>query len=127
MKVEFGIGLYNINRSTDSDIFKKRERYTVLYNGETGDVMRNDYGENDFLITYDEKYYFTFRQFKFNRRHQHNYHFHFFSRENKIFIRADIKGKDAMKFEEPMSDIGLADKHRFDLQADSAGVIYSPE
>lgn len=47
--------------------------------------------------------------------------------ENKIFIRADIKGKDAMKFEEPMSDIGLADKHRFDLQADSAGVIYSPE
>ena len=125
VKIEFGISVNTINRATDTDLFQKREKYTVLYDGEVKENMFNDYGENDFLITYDNKYYFSFRQFKFNRRHQHDYNFHFYKKDNKIFICADLKGQDAMKFERPMLDISLADKHRCNVPVDSAGVIYN--
>ena len=125
VKIEFGISVNTINRSTDSDLFKSREKYTILFDGMPRDNMINDYGENDFLITYDNKYYFSFRQFKFNRRHQHDYYFHFYQKDGKIFVRADIKGQDAMKFERPMLKIGLADKFKCNVPVDSAGVIYN--
>ncbi|HEY8934201.1 MAG TPA: hypothetical protein VIM65_03240 [Cyclobacteriaceae bacterium] len=120
VKIEFGISVNNINRSTDKDLFSRREKYTVLFDGKTKENMINDYGENDFLITYDNKYYFSFRQFKFNRSHQHDYNFHFFKKDNNVFIRADVKGKDAMKFERPMLDTSLADKYRCNVPVDSA-------
>jgi hypothetical protein len=125
VKIEFGISVNTINRSTDEDLFSRREKYTVLFDGKNKDNMINDYGENDFLITYDNKYYFSFRQFKFNRSHQHDYDFHFFQKDDKVFIRADIKGQDAMKFERPMHDISLADKYRCNVPVDSVGVIYN--
>jgi hypothetical protein len=125
VKIEFGISVNTISRSTDTDLFNRREKYTVLFDGESKDEMINDYGENDFLITYDNKYYFSFRQFKFNRRHQHDYNFNFFQKDNKVFIQADIKGQDAMKFERPMLDISSADKYRCNVPVDSAGVIYN--
>lgn len=125
VKTEFGISVNAISRSTDTDLFKRREKYTVLFDCETKNQMINDYGENDFLMTYDNKYYFSFRQFKFNRRHQHDYNFHFYRKDNKIFIRADIKGQDAMEFERPMLDISLADKYRCNVPVDSAEVIYN--
>jgi hypothetical protein len=125
VKIEFGISVNTISRSTDTDLFERREKYTVLYDGEAKDKMINEYGENDFLITYDNKYYFSFRQFKFNRRHQHDYNFHFYPKGNKIYIHADIKGQDAMKFERPMLVISLADKYRCNVPVDSAGIIYN--
>jgi hypothetical protein len=125
VKIEFGISVNTISRSTDTDLFKRRDKYTVLYDGESKDKMINDYGENDFLITYDNQYYFSFRQFKFNRRHQHDYNFHFYQKDSKIFIRANIKGQDAMKFERPMLEISNADKFRCNVPVDSAGVIYN--
>ncbi len=125
VKIEFGISVNTISRPTDSDLFEHRGKYTVLYDGKVKDKMINDYGENDFLITYDNKYYFSFRQFKFNRRHQHNYYFHFYQKDDKIFIRLNIKGQDAMKFERQMLDISLAEKYRCNVPVDSAGVIYN--
>jgi len=125
VKIEFGISVNTINRSTDEDLFTRRENYTVLFDGKTKNNMINDYGENDFLITYDNKFYFSFRQFKLNRSHQHDYNFHFFQRDNKVFIRAEIKGKDAMEFERPMLEISLADKYRCNVPVESAGEIYN--
>ena len=125
VKIEFGISVNTISRATDEDLFSRREKYIVLFDGIPQDNMINDYGENDFLITYDNQYYFSFRQFKFNRNHQHDYNFHLFQKDNKLFIRADIKGKDAMKFERPMLEINLADKYRCNVPVDSAGVIYN--
>lgn len=125
VKIEFGISVNTISRSTDEDLFRRREKYTVLYDAKTKDDMINDYGENDFLITYDNKYYFSFRQFKFNRSHQHDYSFHFFQKDDKIFIGADIEGQDAMEFERPMLDINLANTYRCNVPVDSAGVIYN--
>ncbi|GGX18086.1 hypothetical protein GCM10007384_19460 [Aquimarina muelleri] len=125
IKIQFGIGVNTISRSTDSDLLSHREKYTVLYDGKAKDRMINDYGENDFLITYNNEYYFSFRQFKFNRRHQHNYNFHFFQKDTILFIRADIQGQDAMKFETPMLEINLVDKYRCNVPVDNAAVIYN--
>ncbi len=125
VKIEFGISVNTINRLTDEDLFSRREKYTVLFDGITKENMINDYGENDFLITYDNKYYFSFRQFKLNRNHQHDYNFYFFQKNNKIFVRTDINGKDGMKFERPMLDIKSAKKYRCNVPVDSAGVIYN--
>jgi len=125
VKVEFGISVNTINRLTDTDLFNRREKYTILYDGAAKAQMINDYGENDFLITYDNQYYFSFRHYKFNRRHQHDYNFHFFRKGDKIFIQADIQGEDAMKFEKPLIPIRLADQYRCNVPVDSAGVIYN--
>jgi hypothetical protein len=124
-KILFGVSVNTINRPTDIDLFSNLEKYTVLYDGKKKDNMINDYGENDFLITYDNKYYFSFRQFKLNRRHQHNYKFHFFEKNDRIFIKVNIEGQDAMKFERPMLEIIQADKYRCNVPVDSVGIIYN--
>ena len=83
IKIEFGNSVINISRGTDTDLFVNRERYTVLYDGRVKGKIINDYGENDFLVTYDNKYYLSFRQFKFNANHQHDYYFRFFQNNSK--------------------------------------------
>lgn len=67
VKIEFGVSVNTINRISDAELFADREKYTVLYDGEFEDMMTDDYGENDYLVTYDDKYYLSFRHFKTNR------------------------------------------------------------
>ena len=93
------------NRS-DIGTIPNREKYSVLaFDGEVKNEIPNEYGENDFLITYDNKYYLTFRHFKTNWKHQHDYNFRFYSKDNKIFLQADIKGIDDETFDKPMLDL----------------------
>jgi hypothetical protein len=124
-KIEFGISVNTISRKNDLDLFKDRQKYTTLYDGTPKDEMLNEYGENDFLITYDNKYYLSFRHFKFNRRHQHDYYFHFFKKSDNVFIRSEIKGKDAMRFERRMIPIDSAQWYVCNTPVDSAGDIYN--
>ena len=50
------ISFSNYKRSNlDVNLFDRREKYMILYDGKKRDNMINDYGENDFLITYDKK------------------------------------------------------------------------
>ncbi|HPI19083.1 MAG TPA: hypothetical protein PKY56_01815 [Candidatus Kapabacteria bacterium] len=113
VKVEFGMSFFNsINHSNDIDLFKNRKQYTLLFDGKKQNSIINEYGENDFLISYDNRYYFAFRQFKCNWRHQHDYNFHIYQKKNKLYIQADIKGNDAMKFEKPMLEVSNEDKYR---------------
>lgn len=125
VKVEFGISVNTIGRLTDADLFDHREKYTVLFDGKYKEPIVNEYGENDFLITYDNKLYFSFRHFKTNRRHQHDYSIHLFQRDGKTFVRVDIRGDNAMKFERPLLDIDLAESYRCNVPVDSAGIIYN--
>jgi hypothetical protein len=126
VKIEYGFSVNTINRKNDLDLFEKREKYTILYEGgKKRNEIKNEYGENDFLITYNNKYYFSFRQFKLNRRHQHNYNFTFYQKEKKIFLLVEIKGKDNMKFERPMIEMKFANKYRCNVPVDSAGIIYN--
>jgi hypothetical protein len=97
VKIEFGNGTHSINRPKDKVLFKNRSKYSVLYDGITWkDLIPNEYGENDFLITYDEKYYLQLRHFKTNCNHQHDYSFHLFRSNDKVFVNIKIVGRDAV-------------------------------
>lgn len=108
VKIELGMSVSTIGCSDSTDFFLKQEQYTVLYDGEEKEAILNEYGEHDFCITYGSRYYFFFRHFKFNRRHQHDYNFHFFKKDRTMFVRASIHGADAMAFEKPMLEIPTA-------------------
>lgn len=71
VKIEFGISVNTINRETDAELFADRDKYAVLFDGSLKNKMISEYGENDFLITYDNRCYLSFRQFKTNRRQRH--------------------------------------------------------
>jgi len=59
VKIEFGVSVNTINRANDLDLFKNRSKYIVVYNGQNLTEIDNEYGENDFLITYDDLYYLS--------------------------------------------------------------------
>jgi hypothetical protein len=101
VKIAFGVGAKRYNE----DFYTYRNNYTIFYNGTLINKLMNYYGENDFLITYDDKYYMTFRHFKSNRRHQHDYHFHFIRQQNKINVTVDINGINDTHFESELIEI----------------------
>lgn len=102
VKIEFGISVNTINRASDKDLFAHRKKYTLLFDGEELNQVDNEYGENDFLITYDNKYYLSYRQFKTKWRHQHEYKFHFHTKDKKVFVHVDNNGVDDMNFDGEM-------------------------
>nr|WP_250692378.1 hypothetical protein [Escherichia coli] len=57
VKIEFGISVNTINRETDAELFADKDKYAVLFDGSLKNKMINEYGENDFLITYDNRCY----------------------------------------------------------------------
>ncbi|RZM88024.1 MULTISPECIES: hypothetical protein [unclassified Escherichia] len=105
IKIEFGVSVNTINRETDAELFADRDKYSVLFEGNVKNKMVNGYGENDFLITYDERCYLSFRQFKTNRRHQHDYYFNFFNNNGDIFVTVEIKGENPLKFTRSLNDM----------------------
>ncbi len=125
VKIEFGISVNTINRRNDLDLFSNRNKYLVIYNGEKENQIVNDYGENDFLITYDNKYYLSFRQFKFNRRHQHIYNFELIEKMNDIYVKVNIEGQDRMKFEKKMLLIKDAEKYVCNTPTGNISGVYN--
>ena len=64
-KVTIKFGWSSINRKTDEELFSDFDRAGSLLlfdNGSPQNEMPNEYGENDFLITYDNTYYLSFSQ-----------------------------------------------------------------
>lgn len=123
-KVKIKRGIYTINRKNDQELFAKENGDWTVYNGMQNGLLKTDYGENDFLITYDEKYYFQFRHFIFNSNHQHSYDFTLFKQQDTIYVKADIKGEDKMQFARPMHLISDAGLLRCNVPIDSNKVIY---
>jgi hypothetical protein len=95
-KVKIGYGIC-IN-CTEGD-------YIIIYDGKTVNKIENAYGENNFIVQYDDKYFYSFRQFKFNCNHQHDYYFHLYRKQNKLFVKVDVSGKDGMMLEQEMLEI----------------------
>lgn len=125
VKIEHGISVNTINRKNDLDLFKDREKYTVVFDGKPKWNIKNEYGENDFLITYKDQYYLSFRQFKFNRRHQHLYKFNFKKSSNNPIVEVKIQGKSGMNFKREMIKVEDAEKYVCNTTIDSAGAIYN--
>jgi hypothetical protein len=130
VKIEFGLHANTINRKNDIDLFKNRSKYTVVYDGGSRKKMETDYGENDFLITYDNTYYFSFRQFiqtdfKGGYPDDHKYSFHFSSKNKQVYLKVDIAGESPMSFERPMNLISNAEFLRCNAPIDSSKTIYN--
>ncbi len=124
-KVKIKRGFYSINRTNDQELFSDSNGDRTVYNGMQIGLLKTDYGENDFLITYDDKYYFQFRHFIFNSNNQHSYDFTLFKRKDTIYVKVDIKGNDKMQFTKPMHLIGDARLLRCNVPIDSSKIIYN--
>ena len=124
-KVKIKRGFYSINRTSDQELFSSNNSDRTVYDGIQNGLLKTDYGENDFLITYDDKYYFQFRHFIFNNNNQHSYNFTLFKRQDTMYVRTDIKGKDKMEFARPMHQISDARFLRCNVPIDSSKVIYN--
>lgn len=77
-------------------------RIRVIYNGRKSKRIKTDYGENDFLINYENKYYYKFRHFIENNNFQHDYYFRLSKREEKIYVDVHIEGPNKLNFIEPL-------------------------
>jgi hypothetical protein len=109
--IEHGISATTINRKNDQFVFDNKSGYKTIYKNKKGKTIKNEYGENDFLITYNDSLYFEFRQFKTNWHNQHSYSFSFTKEKASHFIEVNIKGENDLKFKSQMNPIQYAYKY----------------
>jgi hypothetical protein len=124
-KVKIQRGFYSINRQSDQDLFDKGNGSSTVFDGRQVALLGTDYGENDFLITYDNAYYFQFRHWKFNHKNQHTYNFYFYRTGIHINVRAKVDGIDRMDFDRPMNPISIARQLRCNTPIDSTKTLYN--
>ena len=124
-KVKIQKGFFSINRKNDTELFDSRNKTITIFNGQKTGLLKTDYGENDFLIIYDNKYYFQFRHFIFNRHDKYSYNYILSQKADTIYIQADIKGDGGMKFIRPMHLISDTNKLRCNVPIDNKKTIYN--
>jgi hypothetical protein len=122
-KLKIYQGFFSINRKSDSEIILNRG--TKIYDGTIIKQLENDYGENDFLLIYDEKYYYQFRHFKTNNKQIDSYGFNIYKKSDTIFLKVDIKGTDCMNFTRPFNLISDANKLICNTPIEKAGYMYN--
>nr|WP_315198370.1 hypothetical protein [uncultured Flavobacterium sp.] len=108
-KVEIHQGYFSINRKNDSELFKYKNP-KIVFNRKETNLIKTEYGENDFLVIYDNKYYFQFRNFVYNDNDSVNYSFTLSKKENIVFIKVQI-GDNNRIFKRKMNLISEADKY----------------
>lgn len=124
-KVQIQKGNWTINRANDKILFDRSPGNELIFSKGCASNIHSDYGENDFLVIYDAKYYYQFRHFIFNRRHYHDYHFHLDKVEGEIKLSVIIEGLDEMKFERNMNLISHAEEMKTNVSKEKAGTIYN--
>lgn len=105
IKIEHGNSATTLNRNSDEIIFRNRDRHDILYTNGKSKTLRNEYGENDFLITYKDILYIAFRQFKTNIRNNHLYKFKLAKEKEKYIVEVRINGEGGMSFKKEMRPI----------------------
>lgn len=125
-KVEYGLSATTISRYSDADLFDTyRLNYNVIFDGNYANSFDTDYGENDFLLTYDDTYYLSFRHFISNTHSKHGYNFHLKKLGNNIVVSVAVDGRNNMQFEQPMLEIKKAGQYICNTQKDSVGTVYN--
>lgn len=116
IKMKFGCPGTTINRESDAELFTKSNFTTLFFDGKKTNDLPNKYGENDFLITYADSLYFSFRHYKLNRRDQHDYKFDFSLQNDTVYIKTNIKGTFKLNYEASMVPIKEAYKYKANKQ-----------
>ncbi len=110
--IEFGKGLdsdslkiYSGNHSValsnfSIDNFKNDlNRFTLIYNeGKQISDIKDFYGENDFILLYNERNYLIFRHIKLNDYSKHKYNITLNKRDDKIIAHIKITGTFAIDY-----------------------------
>ncbi|MDP8033590.1 hypothetical protein QJU43_04625 [Pasteurella atlantica] len=127
-KVAIKYGFVSINRENDSELFSTKMK--TIFNRKEKQIFSTNFGENDFLIVYDNKYYYSFRHFipsdfVNDDPTGHNYNFLLYKRDGKIFCDIEIKGEMPMKFTHVMSDVKTAKNRRCNTPKEKAGVMFN--
>ncbi len=126
--VEIKNGFVSINRENDSELFSNGMR--TVFKGKDKNNLETIFGENDFLVIYDDKFYYSFRHFiESDFVHDfpkgHDYNFILYKRNDSIFCDVDIKGEIPMKFTRFMTDIDSAKNRLGNTPKEKAGTIFN--
>ena len=121
-KVKIYQGYYTINRENDEEIFNNKFS-KIVFDGKSNCKIITDYGENDFLVIYDNKYYFQFRQICTNSNYYYKYNLKLYKKGNEIYLNADIDG--GMKFDKPLNLISDAKKLKCNGKIDNEKGLYN--
>lgn len=121
-KVKVYQGFYTINRKNDSEIFDNKNSI-IVFDGKAKGKIKTEHGENDFLVVYDNKYYFQFRQACTNDNYYYIYNLKLYKKANKIILKADIDG--GMKFEKPLNLISQSKELRCNVKIDDKKGLYN--
>jgi hypothetical protein len=121
-KVKIYQGYYTINRENDAEIFNDKFA-KIVFDGKANGKIKTDYGENDFLVIYDNKYYIQFRQICTNHNDYYQYNLKLYKKSSEIYLSADIDG--GMKFDKPLNLISEAKKLRCNEKIDIEKGIYN--
>lgn len=80
---------FNIKVTIPPNILKQ-----PIYSDGVYHSIPNEYGENDWTITYRDSLSCKFRHFKTNRRNKHKYRFRLYEKKHDLFCEIDIKGQN---------------------------------
>jgi hypothetical protein len=76
---------------------KVKELHQLIFNGKQLEKIQSDYGENDFIILYNDRYYCKVRHNKTNNRQADTYSFKLFKNKDDLKLVLDITGTDRQK------------------------------
>ena len=100
-KIKIDFGIFNSN---DFEIYlsagipiRLNENPTIIYKEGVYYHIPNEYGENDWVITYKGQQKCEFRHFKTNWRYTHKYYFGFYEKQDTLYCDVDIRGKNKEK------------------------------
>jgi hypothetical protein len=70
---------------------------TTIFEKGLKSIVPNEYGENDWLISYKDSLFVEFRHFKTNRNSNHKYNCRFYKKQNTLYCDIDIIGSNKFK------------------------------
>ena len=102
-KVKVIQGFFSINRKNDSELFYDWPADQIIYNGGNSHKPETEHGENDFLVLYNDQYYFQLRHFQTNESEDNSFDFHLIQVDTSIYL--EVKINDEVYFKRKMNRI----------------------
>lgn len=107
IRIQFFTAKFNCDSATVGNLLNRDDDEVVtVYNGEeTCRKIPNKYGENFFLVSYDNRFFYCFKHVKLNGHFQHQYSIHVGAANGIMYLSVDIHGPNDLRFSVPMKRI----------------------
>ena len=77
-------------------VLGNQQPITTVFDGKNQQKIANEYGENDWHISWKDSLFVNFRHFKTNRNDKNEYEFNFYKKNNLICVDVTIKGINSL-------------------------------